>query len=812
MTLLETALKIATENQWAIFPIHSVNPEQKLCSCGDPDCTNPGKHPRTPNGLMDATTDPRQIREWWGRWENANIGLPTGRNYIVVLDIDPRHGGDRSLESLKTVGEFPNTYTVETGGGGQHIYFVRFDGVKLKSVPEVFGKKYPGIDLKAEGGYVVAEGSLHVTGGRYRVINNVDLKPVPEWLEKLIIDNRGSKINPVTASFRLPDKISAGERNNILFRAASSFKARGDMTELERHEAIHAINRNRCVPPLPTDEVDQILSRYPIPTTKAQAAPTTTETRHLKIKVGAHYDLTECSTQAFNCLVQSNNPPKLFARALSICRIRYDHKSHLPVIHELGEPDLRGILDRCCDFVSYSVPLFDKKGNETKPSEERKEIPPIPIIQDILAAPEWADLPVLDGVTECPIIKDDGSIRTVPGYCETNKLYFSPIGVIRLPVIKENPGPDDVKDAMHTINDILQDFPFVDDGSKTNAIGLLISMVIRPIIPGCVPLALISKPIMGAGATLLCRIFSIVLTGREPAMLSAPKDPDEWEKKIVSCAREGRTVITFDNVEGKLYADVLSQAITQRYISGRILGKSEMVTLPFSPVWIANGINVSLGGDMGRRCYWIRIDPGDDRPWQRSDFVHKNLIGHVTENRGKILSAVFTLTRAWIAAGKPKPSVKIPLVGGFEEWRDTIGGILTHVNSETRFLENLETMYEQADRDLDEWTDFFSKWYEIKKSEPLTIKQVLLNYEISDLIPFYLQNKKSDEDIDISRSLGRAIAKYADRVFKISDDEKIQLIKGVDKQRAKSWKLIKFVKKPKLSQSELWENKNNVGE
>src|SRR5207247_1037904 len=72
------------------------------CTCGWQDCGSPGKHPRTPNGVYDATTDPAVIIRWWGRWPNANVGVATGAaSGVIVLDVDPRHGGDDSLVDLE---------------------------------------------------------------------------------------------------------------------------------------------------------------------------------------------------------------------------------------------------------------------------------------------------------------------------------------------------------------------------------------------------------------------------------------------------------------------------------------------------------------------------------------------------------------------------------------------------------------------------------------------------------------------------------------------------------------------------------------
>src|SRR5580700_1544304 len=96
---LKVALSCARRG-WPVIPLYSV--ENGQCSCSEENCTNPGKHPLTVNGIKNATTDDTWIRTWWEEFPEANIGVATGApSGIVVLDIDPRHGGDKSLRELE---------------------------------------------------------------------------------------------------------------------------------------------------------------------------------------------------------------------------------------------------------------------------------------------------------------------------------------------------------------------------------------------------------------------------------------------------------------------------------------------------------------------------------------------------------------------------------------------------------------------------------------------------------------------------------------------------------------------------------------
>lgn len=113
---LAAALAYAARG-WPVVPCHTPDPEGR-CSCGRADCHAPGKHPRTPHGSTDATTDPDQIRTWYETWPTSNVQVRTGGG-IVVLDVDPRHGGVEWLRKLQERhGPLLVTATVETGGGG----------------------------------------------------------------------------------------------------------------------------------------------------------------------------------------------------------------------------------------------------------------------------------------------------------------------------------------------------------------------------------------------------------------------------------------------------------------------------------------------------------------------------------------------------------------------------------------------------------------------------------------------------------------------------------------------------------------------
>lgn len=186
---MRSALAYAARFGWYAFPVHC--PKLGGCSCGRPDCGAVGKHPRTPKGCLDATLDADTIRAWWAKWPDAGVAIATGRGSgLVVLDVDPRNGGDETLgELVAKHGPLPETVSSITGSGGAHYLFKYPSGVdRVKS--RAVGA---GLDCKADGGYVVAAPSLHASGRTYHweVANqpgDVEVAELPAWLLELVAE------------------------------------------------------------------------------------------------------------------------------------------------------------------------------------------------------------------------------------------------------------------------------------------------------------------------------------------------------------------------------------------------------------------------------------------------------------------------------------------------------------------------------------------------------------------------------------------------------------------------------------------------
>lgn len=244
---LDAALSYG-QRGYHILPLHAV--DAVGCTCRKSSCDSPGKHPRTAHGVKDASTEDAVIRRWWTQWPEANIGIATGeQSGVLVLDVDPRNGGLESLQAAeREFGSLPQTVMVETGGAGRHYYFSYNAGIRGRT-----GFR-PGLDLKTDGGYVVAPPSRHISGKLYRfaperALGDIALAACPAWLLQTLPENE--RPGPDDALF------TQGNRNSSLFKLGRDM-ARSNPGVERLTWFLSWCNKNFCHPPLDESEVLEI--------------------------------------------------------------------------------------------------------------------------------------------------------------------------------------------------------------------------------------------------------------------------------------------------------------------------------------------------------------------------------------------------------------------------------------------------------------------------------------------------------------------------------------------------------------------------
>lgn len=243
-TMLDHALSYAAAGL-PVLPLHSVL-QDGTCTCGTARCPSPGKHPRTRNGLKDATTDPATINKWWGanRWPHASIGGVGGA--FLCIDVDAKNDGLETLERLIAANTaLPDTAVAETGeyegSRGKHYWYRVPDDVKAATRTGV----RQGIDIRCSGGYAVMPPSKHTSGVAYEWLTGgfEDVAPCPEWVLELVPEHvEGDATWTPDPAFKMSKQVkqflkgelevSPGEQRDFLVAAARSILTTGRSVEL----------------------------------------------------------------------------------------------------------------------------------------------------------------------------------------------------------------------------------------------------------------------------------------------------------------------------------------------------------------------------------------------------------------------------------------------------------------------------------------------------------------------------------------------------------------------------------------------------
>lgn len=240
----------------SVLPLHGV--VDGVCSCGKANCNKPGKHPRT-RSWKDASTESARIGKLWARWPEANVGIVTEPSGLVVVDVDPKNGGDKTFAEIKNRFEvFDSVPCVRTGGGGWHYYFRAPKDADICSGTNVFGR---GIDIRAKGGLIVAPPSSHLSGNCYEWVRDLThaLIPYPKGLQDLALVKKSQpgkmgKAGRERFDYSSGALIPHGRRNEVLHMAARSFRFNG-LDSATTFQMLRFLRDSRCEnPELVTDE------------------------------------------------------------------------------------------------------------------------------------------------------------------------------------------------------------------------------------------------------------------------------------------------------------------------------------------------------------------------------------------------------------------------------------------------------------------------------------------------------------------------------------------------------------------------------
>jgi hypothetical protein len=308
---------------------------------------------------------------------------------------------------------------------------------------------------------------------------------------------------------------------------------------------------------------------------------------------------------------------------------------------------------------------FLKMGKDGKPHPVP---PPKHTVHAVLDQKHWPELREIDAVVSYPILLLDGSLLDREGYHPESRLYLAPLHgmAIRL---RPSPTLTDARQARDLLLDVVCDFPFAKPAHKAAWLaGLLTPLAWFAFGGGPAPLTLIDGNTAGCGKGLLADATAMILLGHPFSRAGYSSRPNETEQLITACAMVKDSCVLLDNISGKFGDPALDRALTAAWWKQRLLGGNQLYDGPLSIAWYGTGNNVELSADQDQRTLHVRIESPLEEPRKRpvSELKYPDLLGHVGENRGKLLSAALTILRAFIVAGRPDQELE-PW-GSFEGW------------------------------------------------------------------------------------------------------------------------------------------------
>ena len=495
----------------------------------------------------------------------------------------------------------------------------------------------------------------------------------------------------------------------------------------------------------------------------------------------------------------------IYQRNLKLVTITWDYKAAgksginraegTPLIRPVLAARLREDLTRVAQWKAFKA---DRRGE----TEAVNTHPPNWAVSAILAREDWPGIRYLVGIVESPTIRADGSVIETPGFDPATGLLYVPSG--SFPRVPLAPTQDDAKAAADMLFKLVGDFPFKEN-SRAAWLAALLTPLARFLIDGPCPIFLFDANTSGAGKTLLCDVIAIIVTGRTMTRTGYSHDPVEMDKQITATALAGDRIVLFDNLDngGRFGNSALDRATTGRTYRGRVLGKSEMTAeLDLISVFYASGNNVALCGDVTRRIVPCRLESILERPETRSDFAIKDLLAHVTANRGDLVRAALTILRGYILAGKPDQALT-PM--DFPAWS---GLVRNAVKWATR-LDPCEGCKDLAgsNPEREHAAALVEGWYELQTAlgvKGMTsaemIKElkasredqhVTLRSALADLWP-----RTKIGELPSSGSIGMKIQSIREQVFGTK-----RFVSTADEKRAKIWSVVDLQSPGECSES-----------
>lgn len=345
------------------------------------------------------------------------------------------------------------------------------------------------------------------------------------------------------------------------------------------------------------------------------------------------------------------DPPILYQRAGRLVRVVSSAGESFPRICDATKANIKESVSSVVNCVRYS-----EKGMTPV-------VPPDWLVDGLRDRAEWADVPLLRGVSAVPFVRPSGEIALTPGYDQESRVYLGQHGLQI--VVPDCPTRDHAWSAYCALLDPTRDFSFASEAHRVAYASLLLTLFARNAFDGPSPMFLLEASTRGSGKTLLADVAHAIAFGSTAPKQTYSSQEEEMRKLITSLLLLDRPMVLLDNVVGSIGSPALDAVLTSRTWSDRLLGKNETVEVPARTVWVASGNNLGIGADTHRRVVLSRLVPPVERPEEGGVFTYPRLLEHVLQHRARLVSAALTILVAHAQAGRPRCA---PDIGSYEGW------------------------------------------------------------------------------------------------------------------------------------------------
>lgn len=442
---------------------------------------------------------------------------------------------------------------------------------------------------------------------------------------------------------------------------------------------------------------------------------------------------------------------RYYQRGGLIVSIGTDPESNETTIKPVSQPALLRALSGAASWLRY-----DARAEDFVVSD-----PPARHVQVLFDSEGYQHLPALIGLARQPHLRSDGAVVRDAGFDQATGLF----GVFdaRRFCIPDAPTHAQASDALAELRALLPEFAFAGPCDESAALSAMLTAAIRPSLTAA-PMYHVRAPQIASGKSYLTSIIAAFAGPSAPSAVAFPPTDEECQKLLLATLLTAPSVVVFDNLTNDLIPHKsLCSALTEEFLTGRILGVSKTATVGTRALFLSSGNNVDAVRDMARRAITIALDPQVETPAARQ--FSGDPLSRVRADRGRFVSLAITVIRAWVTAGSPNTTCK-PLAS-YGQWSAWVRQPLLWLG----MPDPAERVFDQLARDPDRETlgRLLCAWRAAFGAAPAMVREAVAMAETgfsevaASLREVLLEVAEDRGEIN-RRRLGRWVARHQGRI------------------------------------------------